>query len=110
MGADLARSGAHYEAVVLDRFAAQTAPLSAWLSAARQVLASPGRLWLFERHESLGASSAGALPAQPLARLRQLLDEAGFACERLSPIQAGREQALAAVAVPAWAVRTASVA
>jgi len=109
VGADLARSGAHYEAVVLDRLAQQTAPLSSWLSAARQVLASPGRLWLFERHQSLGASE-GALPAQPLARLRQLLDEAGFACERLSPIRAGREQVLAAVAVPAWAVRAASVA
>ena len=109
VGPDLVRSGPHFEAVVLDRLAPQAAPLSAWLAAGRQVLASGGRLWLFERTESLSARQDGA-PAQPLARLRQLLDEAGFACERLSPIQAGREHVLAAVAVPAWAVRAASVA
>jgi hypothetical protein len=109
IGPDLARSGPHYEAVVLDRLAPQAAPLSTWLAAGRQVLASAGRLWLFERYESLTAREDGA-PTRPLARLRQLLDEAGFACERLSPIQAGREHVLAAVAVPAWAVRAASVA
>ena len=37
-----------------------------------------------------------------LARLRQVLDAAGFACERLSPIHAGREVVLAAVAVAMW--------
>jgi ArsR family transcriptional regulator len=107
--AELRRSGPHYGAVVLNRLAAHPAPLAAWLAAARQVLAKSGRLWLFERPESLTAHPEAAA-AQPLARLRALLDEAGFACERLSPIQAGREQVLAAVAVPAWAVRTASVA
>jgi DNA-binding transcriptional ArsR family regulator len=57
-----------------------------------------------------GFAREDAAGTRPLARLRHLLDEAGFACERLSPIQAGREQLLAAVAVPAWAVRAASVA
>jgi DNA-binding transcriptional ArsR family regulator len=109
IGAELAQSGRHYGAVVLDRLAPQAAPLAAWLAAGRQMLASSGRLWIFERCETLSAREAVA-GARPLARLRHLLDEAGFACERLSPIQAGREQLLAAVAVPAWAVRAASVA
>lgn len=106
---ELTRSGLHYEAVVLDRLTPHAAPLAAWLAAARQVLADGGRLWLFERYEALAVHEDSA-PTQALARLRQHLDEAGFACERLSPIQAGREQVVAAVAVPAWAVRTASVA
>jgi DNA-binding transcriptional ArsR family regulator len=105
---DVLRSGAHYEAVVLDRLAPHPAPLAAWLLAGRQMLSSSGRLWLFERPESLSPGTHAA--GQPLARLRALLDEAGFACERLSPIQAGHEQVLAAVAVPAWAVGAASVA
>ncbi|HSY07846.1 MAG TPA: metalloregulator ArsR/SmtB family transcription factor [Steroidobacteraceae bacterium] len=109
IGAEMLRLGPHYEAVVLNRLAPHPAPLAAWLAAARQVLAKSGRLWLFERLESLATQPEGAA-AQPLARLRRLLDEAGFACERLSPIKAGREQVLAAVAVPAWAVRAANVA
>ena len=109
IGPELAHSGRHYGAVVLDRLAPQAAPLAAWLAAGRQMLANPGRLWIFERCESLTALEDAA-GTRPLARLRHLLDEAGFACERLSPIQAGREQLLAAVAVPAWAVRAASVA
>jgi ArsR family transcriptional regulator len=109
IGPELLRRGPHYEAVVLDRLAPQAASLSAWLAAGRQVLATAGRLWLFERYDALAAGEEDA-PTRPLARLRHLLDEAGFACERLSPIQAGRERVLAAVAVPAWAVRAASVA
>jgi DNA-binding transcriptional ArsR family regulator len=108
-GAELAPSGRQYGAVVLDRLAPQASPLTTWLAAGRQMLASPGRLWIFERCESLTAREDPA-GTRPLARLRHLLDEAGFACERLSPIQAGREQLLAAVAVPALAVRAASVA
>ena len=109
IGPELAHSGRHYGAVVLDRLAPQAAPLATWLAAGRQMLANPGRLWIFERCDSL-TSRVDAAGTRPLARLRHLLDEAGFACERLSPIQAGREQLLAAVAVPAWAVRAASVA
>jgi len=109
IGSELAQRGPHFEAVVLDRLAPQAAPLAAWLAAGRQLLASSGRLWLFERFETLASGEEG-VSTRPLARLRHLLDEAGFACERLSPIQAGREHVLAAVAVPAWAVRAASVA
>src|SRR3984957_10623368 len=109
IGPELAHSGRHFGAVLLDRLAPQATPLAAWLAAGRQVLGNPGRLWIFERCDSLTAHEDGA-GTRPLARLRHLLDEAGFACERLSPIQAGREQLLAAVAVPAWAVRAASVA
>jgi DNA-binding transcriptional ArsR family regulator len=103
------KSGPHFDAVVLDRLGAHGSSLSAWLAAARQVLLPAGRLWLFE-HALAFEERKGAAYVQPLARLRQLLDEAGFACERLSPIQAGHEHILAAVAVPAWAVRAASVA
>lgn len=109
IGPDLVRSGAHYKTVVLDRLTSHAAPLSAWLAAGRGVLAPGGRLWVFERYASLSAHQDGA-PTQALARLRELLDEAGFVCERLSPIQAGSEHVLAAVAVPAWAARAASVA
>jgi DNA-binding transcriptional ArsR family regulator len=108
IASELLRCGPRYEAVVLDRLAVQAAPLVAWLAAARQVLASTGRLWLFEREEALTVPPGTA--RQPLAQLRLLLDEAGFACERLSPVQAGRGPILAAVAVPSWAVRAASVA
>jgi DNA-binding transcriptional ArsR family regulator len=105
----LLRCGPRYEAIVLDRLAAPAAPLALWLSCARQVLAATGRLWLFEREDALSGPELSA-PGRPVARLRRLLDEAGFACERVSPVSAGRAAILAAVAVPDWAVRAASVA
>jgi len=105
----LVAAGPAFDALVLDRANAHAAPLSAWLAAARRVLASPGRLWLFERYESIGGANA-ARSTKPLAQLREQLDAAGFACERLSPIRAEREDVLAAVAVPAGALSTASVA
>jgi DNA-binding transcriptional ArsR family regulator len=108
IGPDLLRAGPHFHTVVLDRLAPHASSLAAWLAAGRQVLAPGGRLCLFERYAALAAGEGAS--TQPLTRMRQHLDEAGFACERLSPIQAGREQLLAAVAVPAWAVRAASVA
>ena len=60
---DVLRSGAHYEAVVLDRLAPQPAPLAAWLLAGRQMLSSSGRLWLFERPETLTARDGCCSPA-----------------------------------------------
>jgi len=105
----LVEAGPQFDAVVLDRSSAHAAALSAWLAAARRVLASAGRLWLFERDESFETASAGAA-AKPLGLLRHQLDAAGFACERLSPIRAEREHVMAAVAVPARALHTASVA
>jgi DNA-binding transcriptional ArsR family regulator len=100
-------AGPQFDAVVLDRSRAHEASLPAWLAAGGGVLAGGGRLWLFERYESIETGGAGA---KPLAHLRAELDKAGFACERLSPIQADREHVLAAVAVPARALSTASVA
>ncbi|HEY4773033.1 MAG TPA: metalloregulator ArsR/SmtB family transcription factor [Steroidobacteraceae bacterium] len=107
--AEVARAHARFAAVVLNRATPHTAPLDAWLAAARPLLAPEGRLWLFERQESLGNLQQPSATAA-IARLRQLLDAGGFACERLSPIHAGREVVLAAVAVPASMVRAASVA
>jgi DNA-binding transcriptional ArsR family regulator len=109
IAAELAHSERRFGAVVLNRSSAHAAPLGAWLAAARPLLRPDGRLWLFERRESLGAR-ADAPPTASHARLRQLLGEAGFECERLSPVLAGREAVLAAVAVPAAAVSAASVA
>ena len=107
--AEVASAHPRFESVVLNRAIPHGPPLDAWLAAARPLLAPEGRLWLFERQESLGTFQQPSATAA-IARLRQLLDAAGFACERLSPIHAGREVVLAAVAVPASMVRAASVA
>ena len=69
IGPELAHSGRHYGAVVLDRLAPQAAPLAAWLAAGRRMLARPGRLWIFERCESL-TTREDAPGTRPLARLR----------------------------------------
>jgi DNA-binding transcriptional ArsR family regulator len=105
----LLETGAQFDALVFDRSISHPSALPAWLAAGRRVLASGGRLWLFERNQSFEAQSAGA-SAKPLTRLREQLNDAGFACERLSPIRAEREHVLAAVAVPAGALHSASVA
>jgi DNA-binding transcriptional ArsR family regulator len=109
IGCGVADGAARFDAIVLDRLTPDSASLSEALAAARVLLKSTGRLWLFERDAAFAAPVAGS-GARALARLRQKLDEAGFACERLSPIQIDREHILAAVAVPALAVHTASVA
>jgi DNA-binding transcriptional ArsR family regulator len=109
VAAGLTQTGRRFGAVVLNRTSASAAPLDAWLAAARPLLTPDGRLWLFERRESLGAAE-NAAPTASHARLRQLLGEAGFVCERLSPLQSGREGVLAAVAVSAATVSAASVA
>jgi len=103
----LLEAGPQFDAVVIDRSSAHAVALPTWLAAGRRVLASAGRLWLFEHYESFDTANAGA-SAKPLALLRDQLDEAGFACERLSPIRAERQQVLAAVVVPARALHTAS--
>ena len=66
---------------MLDRLTPGSAALSEALAAARALLKSTGRLWLFERHAAFAAPLPGS-GAGALARLRQKLDEAGFACER----------------------------
>lgn len=107
--AEVASAHPRFESVVLNRAIPHGRALDAWLAAARPLFAPEGRLWLFERQESLGTFQQLSATAA-IARLRQLLDAAGFACERLSPIHAGREVVLAAVAVPTSMVRAASVA
>jgi DNA-binding transcriptional ArsR family regulator len=98
--ADFAAAGAAFDAVLLDHPAAGGEALAAVLQDARQVLSSSGRLWIFERYESL-ESSRSRIVEHPLARLRRLLSAAGLVCERLSPIEADGEHVLAASARPA---------
>jgi hypothetical protein len=78
--------------------------LTSSLAHARRALAPNGRLWLFERYESLEISRDKTKERQtiehPLARLRRLLDEENLSCERLSPIEEDGEHVLAAVAAP----------
>jgi ArsR family transcriptional regulator len=95
--ADLARAGGPFDTVLLDQ-AASGARLTQWLERLRPALSPQGRLWIFERYESL-EGSRGRIVEHPLTRLRRLLGEAGLSCERLSPVEADGEHVLAAVAV-----------
>jgi DNA-binding transcriptional ArsR family regulator len=95
--ADFAAGGASFDAVLLDHPAAGGEALAAVLRDAGQVLSSSGRLWIFERYESLEGSRS-RIVEHPLARLRRLLRDAGLVCERLSPIEADGEHVLAASA------------
>src|SRR5690606_39129173 len=96
---DTQRAGAPFDAIVLDRFSATGGELAAMLHVARQALAPGGRLWLFERYESLETPGKRVVE-HPLARVRRLLTEAGLRCEKLSPIEAEGEHVLAAFALP----------
>jgi DNA-binding transcriptional ArsR family regulator len=98
---DLARAGAPFDAVLLDAFTSGDT-LARLLEQARRVLTPDGRLWIFERYESLERSRE-RIVEHPLARLRRLLGDAGLTCERLSPVEADGEHVLAAVARPAAA-------
>jgi len=98
---DLARAGEPFDAVLLDTFASGET-LTRMLEQARRVLTPGGRLWIFERYESLERSRE-RIVEHPLARLRRLLGDAGLTCERLSPVEADGQHVLAAVARPATA-------
>jgi len=98
---DLARAGAPFDAVLLDTFTSGDT-LARVLEQARRVLTPGGRLWIFERYESLERSRE-RIVEHPLARLRRLLGDVGLTCERLSPVEADGEHVLAAVARPAAA-------
>jgi DNA-binding transcriptional ArsR family regulator len=95
------RAGDSFAAVLLDHSHADGA-LAPLLERARRVLSGDGRLWLFERYESL-EGARGRVVEHPLARLRRLLGDAGLWCERLNPIEADGEHVLAALARPAAA-------
>jgi hypothetical protein len=94
---DIVKAGESFEAIVLDRFRASGGALAAMLNVAKRALAPGGKLWLFERYESLEAPRERVVE-HPIARVRRLLTETGLACERLSPIEADGEHVLAAVA------------
>ena len=97
---DLARLGQVFDRVIVDRLALANnelvnSELSSLLSQARRALAPNGRMWVFERYESLG------LPGEnPLAHLRRLLAEQHLSCQSLSPIEEDAEHIVAAVAAP----------
>jgi DNA-binding transcriptional ArsR family regulator len=90
---------AHVDGLLLDHPAASGEALVQMLEEARALLAPTGRLWFFERYESLEGTRQRVIE-HPLARLRRLLGAAGLRCERLSPIEADGEHVLAAVARP----------
>jgi DNA-binding transcriptional ArsR family regulator len=95
-----AGTGAAFDVVFLDHVAVPDSGLDEMLAYGRRALASGGRLWLFERYESLEVSREKVVE-HPIGRLRRLLGDVGLTCERLSPIEADGEHVLAAVAVPA---------
>jgi ArsR family transcriptional regulator len=97
---DLTRAGGPFDAVLVSHQAGGEQPLARLLAQLRTVVAPGGRLWIFQRYESLESARA-RIVEHPLARLRRLLDEAGLVCERLSPIEADGEHMLAAAARPA---------
>jgi hypothetical protein len=97
---DLARLGQVFDRVIVDRLAVSknelaNSELSSLLSQVRRALAPHGRMWVFERYESL------ELPTEnPLAHLRRLLAEQHLSCQSLSPIEEDAEHVVAAVAAP----------
>lgn len=101
---DLAQTGQSFEAVILDHLATASTDFARLLACGRRALAPNGRMWLFERYESLEVPREKArekVVEHPLGRLRRLLGEQSLSCERLSPIEADAEHVLAAVAAPA---------
>src|SRR5215831_15575978 len=98
-GAELALSGAHFDALLLDHPAPSSEALVQMLEEARSLLTPEGWLCIFEPYESLEGTRQRVIE-HPLARLRRLLGAARLRCERLSPIEADGEHVLAAVARP----------
>lgn len=96
---DLEAAGVPFDMVFLDHVAVRDSSLGAMLTYGRRALAVGGRLWLFERYESLEVSREKVVE-HPIGRLRRLLSDVGLSCERLSPIEADGEHVIAAVAVP----------
>jgi DNA-binding transcriptional ArsR family regulator len=94
---DLERAGGPFDAVLLDHLAGGEVAVARILEQAQRSLAPHGRLWIFERYESL-ESAGERVVEHPLARLRRQLTDAGLVCERLSPIEADGEHVLAAAA------------
>ena len=96
---DVARVGGPFDLILLDCPAADATELSSSLTIARRALSPDGHLWVFEGYEALD-SARQRVVEHPLARLRRMLSEAGFSCERLNPLEADGEHVLAAAARP----------
>jgi ArsR family transcriptional regulator len=96
---DIEATGSVFDVVFLDHVAVPDSALEGMLAYGRRALAPGGRLWLFERYESLEVSRDKVVE-HPIGRLRRLLGDVGLTCERLSPIETDGEHVLAAVAVP----------
>jgi DNA-binding transcriptional ArsR family regulator len=96
---DIEAAGSVFDVVFLDHVAVPESALEGMLAYGRRALAPGGRLWLFERYESLEVSRDKVVE-HPIGRLRRLLGDVGLTCERLSPIETDGEHVLAAVAVP----------
>jgi DNA-binding transcriptional ArsR family regulator len=93
---DIEAAGSVFDVVFLDHVAVPDSALEGMLSYGRRALAPGGRLWLFERYESLEVSRDKVVE-HPIGRLRRLLGDVGLTCERLSPIETDGEHVLAAV-------------
>jgi hypothetical protein len=100
---DVEAAGAPFELVLLDHLAVPDSALDGMLAHARSAMTPEGRLWLFERYESLEISRDKVVE-HPIGRLRRMLGDVGLTCERLSPIEADGEHVIAAVAVPSSGV------
>jgi DNA-binding transcriptional ArsR family regulator len=96
---DVEAAGGLFDMVVLDHLAVPDSGMESLLGYGRRALAAGGRLWLFERYESLEVAREKVVE-HPIGRLRRMLSDVGLTCERLSPIEADGEHVLAAVAIP----------
>jgi DNA-binding transcriptional ArsR family regulator len=105
------RNASTHGAVIIEHLNASTDALTPLLTVARNALPAGGRIWVFVQYEALEGARTDRVVEHPLARMRRLLNEAGFACQQMSPIEADGEHVLATVAVRAAAsTRPASVA
>lgn len=86
---DLARLDRTFDSVFLDQLGVPQGDLPALLSAARTALSAGGRLWLLTPYDSEDGAGQRVVE-HPIARLRRRLGEAGFHCESIRPIEAGR--------------------
>jgi DNA-binding transcriptional ArsR family regulator len=82
--------------------------LAASVAFARRMLVPSGVAWLAVDYDALESAAAGTSPP---ARLREVLGAAGFACQRLFPVEAGGRHLLVArapcIAAPQSLSRTA---
>jgi DNA-binding transcriptional ArsR family regulator len=96
---DLARLDRTFDTVILDRPGTPDEALARLFAAARRAVSPGGRIFLFQRYDSLEHPRERVVE-HPLARLRRLLAEAGLTCERMSPLEADGQHVLAALAAP----------